>query len=284
MAHIKVHSDARKTPLESDHANFHALISWRAILGGILVAMLTMLGFVGLGFAFGGMGLSDGSSMQAAGIFTGVWFIVSLILSLFVGSYFAARVSKFRTGRIGSAQGLVIASVVLGFFLYQTIQAIGTVGSAAGNVLQTSGSVVVQGAQQAANNQTVMNTVNNLTEDALGDLNLRSEPRVVAQGIATRLLRGDTEGARSYLVRQSGITEAEAQQRIDQLRNTLNSYIEDVRNATATALRSLGWSLFLMVVLGALAAVAGGALGSVANFRKPLIRESEGYYPPGHAV
>ena len=272
MAHIKVHSESRKTPLESDFANFHALISWRAILGGILVAMLTMLGLLGLGFAFGGMGMSDGTSIQAAGIFTGVWFVISLVLSLFIGSYFAARVSKFRTGRIGSAQGLVIASVFLGFFLYQTIQAIGT------------GSAAIQGVQQAANNQTVMNTVNNLAEDALGDLNLRSEPRVVAQGIATRLLQGDTQGARNYLVRQSGITEAEAQQRIDQLRNTLNNYVETVREATATALRSLGWSLFLMVVLGALAAIGGGALGSVTNYRKPLVRETTGHYPPGQTV
>ena len=284
MANIKVNSSHGRTPLESDHANMHALISWRSIVAGLLVAFFTMIGLIGLGLAFGGIGMDEDTSARAAGIFTGVWFIVSTLISLFVGSYFAARLSKFRTGRIGSAQGLVIASVFLGFFLYQSVSAIGSLGGAAGNLLQSTGSAAMRGAQQVANNPAVMNTVNNITEDALGDLNLRSEPRVVAQGLATRLVQGDVQGAQTYLSRQSGITQAEAQTRINQLQSQLTGYIDRVKEAAAGALRSLGWSLFLMVALGGLAAVGGGALGSVANFRKPLIREDENYYPRGQTV
>lgn len=285
MANIKVNSSHHRTPLEFENADRHALISGRAIITGLLVAFFTMLGLIGLGLALGGINMGGDTSAQAVGVFTGVWFIVSALISLFIGSYFAARISKFRTGRIGSAQGLVIASLFLGFFLYQTVSAIGALGGAAGNVLQTTGSAAVQGAQQAAQNPAVMNTVNNMTEDALGDLNLKSEPRVVAQGLATRLLRGDVEGAKSYLSRQSGITEAEAETRINQLQTQVTGYVDQVKESVGNALQSLGWSLFLMVVLGALAAVGGGALGSVANFRKPLIREEAGgYYPHGQTV
>lgn len=284
MANTKVHSSHTRTPLESDHSNMHALISWRSIVAGLLIAMFTMIGLIGLGLAFGGINMNEDTSAKAAGIFTGVWFIVSTLVSLFVGSYFAARISKFRTGRIGSAQGLVIASVFLGFFLYQTVSAVGSLGSAAGNMIQSSGSAAIQGAQKAASNPAVMNTVNNMTEDALGDLNLRSEPRVVAQGLASRLIQGDVEGAKGYLSRQSGITEAEAETRINQLQTKVTGYTDKVKEATGNALQSLGWSLFLMVALGALSSVAGGALGSVANFRKPLIRDDEAYYPRGQTV
>jgi hypothetical protein len=273
MVSSKIHSN----PVEIESNNMHALISWRSIAAGLLIAMFTMTGLLGLGLAFGGIGLDEETSAKSAGIFTGVWFLVSALISLFSGSYFAARVSKFRMGRIGSAQGLVIASLFLGFFLYQTVSAIGTAGSAAGKIIGKSGSALTRGVQQAAGSPAVSNTVSNITEDALGDLNLRSEPRVVAQGVGTRLISGNTEGAKNYLARQAGITPDQADARIAQLKTQVDQVITNAKQGTAVALKSTGWSLFLLVLLGSLSATAGGALGSVANFRKPLIREREDY-------
>lgn len=274
MANYKVNSGPA---FEVDTNNMHALISWRSIVAGLLIAMFTMIGLLGLGLAFGGIGMDDDTSAKSAGIFTGVWFLVSALVSIFIGSYFAARVSKFRTGRIGSAQGLVIAALFLGFFLYQTIGAIGSVGSAAGSFLGKSGSAIAQGAEKASENPQVSNAVSTMTEDALGGLNLRSSPQVVAQGLGSRLFRGDTEGAKNYLAREAGITPTEADARIAQMKAQVDKVISDTKEATATGLKSMGWSLFLLVVLGALSAVGGGALGSVANFRKPLIRERDDY-------
>lgn len=280
MGNVRVNSK-----FEVDTVNMHALISWRSIVAGLLIAMFTMIGLIGLGLAFGGMGMNEDTSAQSAGIFTGVWFIASTLISLFVGSYFAGRVSKFRTGRIGSAQGLVIAALFLGFFLYQTLSTIGSVGSMAGSFLERSGSFIAQGASKAAENPTITNTINNLSEDALGDLNLRAEPQVVAQGLSSRLLRGDTEGAKNYLARQAGITPTEADARIVQMKAQVDKYVGDAKESAAVALRSTGWSLFLMVILGAIASVLGGALGSVANFRKPLVLSGrEEHYPPGRTV
>src|SRR5690606_1555284 len=91
-----VSSGARSTSLEVETNNFHALISWRSIVAGLLIAMLVMTGLLGLGLAFGGIGLDEDTSARSAGIFTGAWFIGSALISLFAGSYFAARVSKFR--------------------------------------------------------------------------------------------------------------------------------------------------------------------------------------------
>lgn len=276
MANYKVNS-----PLEVETPNMHALISWRSIVAGLLIAMFSMIGLLGLGLAFGGIGLDDDTSARSVGIFTGVWFLVSTLLSIFLGSYFAARVSKFRTGRIGSAQGLVIAALFLGFFLYQTIAAIGTAGSAAGSLLGKSGSAIASGASRASENPAVSGAVRDMAEDALGDLNLSSPPQTVAQGLGTRLFRGDTEGAKNYLARQAGITPTEADARIAQMKGQVDKIVSDTKEATSTALKSTGWSLFLLVLLGAISAVAGGALGSVANFRKPLIRDRDDFVTTG---
>lgn len=259
--------------LESDVATMHPLISWRSVIAGTLIAFFSMLGLLGLGMAFGGIGMDSDTSFRSAGIFTGVWFLVSALISIFAGSYFAARVSKFQTGRIGSAQGLVIAALFLGFFLYQMMSTLGMVGSAASNLVGGSASLVGRGVQNASQNQTIVNTVSNLSEDALGDLNLRSEPRTVAMGVGTRLANGNVESAKNYLALQAGISPAEADARISQLNTQVSQAVSQAREGAATALKSTGWTLFLLVALGALSAIAGGALGSVTNFRKPLSRE-----------
>lgn len=259
--------------LESDVATMHPLISWRSVVAGLLIAFFVMTGLIGLGLAFGGISMNEDTSAESAGIFTGIWFIASALISLFVGSYFAARVSKFQTGRIGSAQGLVIAALFLGFFLYQMISTIGMIGGAAGSLIGKTASIAGQGAQQASQSPVITNKVTDIAENAMGDLNLRSDPKTVATGVGNRLIAGDAEGAKNYLAMQAGITPAEADAKIAQLKGQVDQTVADAKNMAGDAMKATGWSLFLLVVLGALAAVGGGALGSVANFRNPLSRE-----------
>lgn len=263
------HRNSANHPLESDFAHLHPLISWRSVVAGLLISFLSLVILLSLGMAFGGLGLSDGASAQSAGIFTGVWFLVSSIISLFLGSYFAARVSKFHTNRIGSAQGLVIAALFFGFFLYQTFQTIGFVGGAATKTVSGAASAVSAGAQQLAGSET-MNTV---IEDALGDLNLRRDPQTIASGVASRLLAGNPESAKNYLARNAGITPQEADRRIAEARTQVDSAMMKAREGAAGALQATGWTLFATLLLGAAAAIGGGALGSRANYRKPLTRE-----------
>lgn len=259
-------------PLQSELTTMHPLISWRSVAAGLLIAFFTLAGLVGLGMAVGGISLNEDADVtaRAVGIFSGVWFLVSVLLSLFIGSYFAARVSKFKMGRIGSAQGLVIAALFIGFFLYQSMMMVGMAGQAAGNIIGKTGAVISSGAQQASQSPMITNTVNNIVEDSLGGLNLRSDPQTVATGVGTRLMRGDVESAKNYLSVQTGITAEEADQRIAALRTRVDDAVNRAKDGAATALQSTGWTLFLLVVLGSLSAVGGGALGSVANFRKPL--------------
>ena len=259
--------------LENDIATMHPLISWRSIAAGVLVSLFTMLGLLGLGMAMGGVGLDEDTSAQAAGVFSGIWFIASVIISLFVGSYFAARMSKFQTARIGSAQGVVIASLLIGFMVFQSVSMVGAIGSKVGTVIGKSVGIAAKGAQEASQSPGISSAVNNLSEEALAELNLKSEPSVVAQSVATRLINGNPESAKNYLAAQAGITPAEADTRIAQLKVEVDRRVEDAKVAAGNALQSAGWTLFFLVILGSASAIGGGALGSRANFRHPLSQE-----------
>jgi hypothetical protein len=264
---------AKTYELESDQMNFHPLVSWRSVLAGLLVGLLTLAIFLSLGAAFGGIGLSgEETSAANAGIFTGVWFLVSTVIALFVGGYFAARVSKFQSGRIGSAQGLVIASVFFGLFLWQAFATLGWAGRMTGQAVSGATMAAGAGISQAADSPVVKEAI----ENQIGDLNLKSEPSTVIGGIASRLVRGDSEGAKTYLASQAGITEAQADARIAQLRAQVETAMIEAREGAGRALQATGWSLFATLLLGSAAAIGGGALGSRANVRKPLVREHEG--------
>ena len=246
------------------------LICWRSAIGGFLVAMLTMVGLVGLGMAMGGMGMDEDTSAKSFGMFGGIWFLASSLISIFVGSYYSARVASFRIGRVGSAQGILIATLFLGFFLYQTIMTLGAAGRAAGTFVGKSAEMISAGSEKAMNSP----VISEMFEDRMADLNLRSEPKVVAMGVASRLLRGNTTGAKNYLAYQSGITPEQADARIVEFRADMNRYADEAKLAAADALRTTGWSLFTIVVLGVASAVGGGMLASRANLSAPIVRRS----------
>lgn len=253
-------------PLESEFKLNHPLMSWRSAVAGLIISFFVMAGLIGLGMALGGISMEEDTTMSSVGVFTGVWFLVSSILSIFVGSYFAARVSKYQTGRIGSAQGIVIAALFLGAFLWQSTMALGNLGRVTSSIMGKSFS----GVNQISQNPYAANFAGMIAEDSLGDLNLKSDPQIVAYGITSRLVRGDSQGATNYIAAQAGISSEDADQRITQLKNRFDAGLVEVKQQAAFALKTTGQSIFLLVVLSALSAILGGALGSVANHRKPL--------------
>lgn len=115
--------------------------------------------------------------------------------------------------------------------------------------------------------------VNDVIQQSLEGLNLKSDPKVVIEGVAVRLLKGDSEGARNFLARQAGMSNSEAQSRIDQVTEQVKTALAETREAAARTLSTAGWTLFGLMVIGLLAAIGGGALGSRTNLRRPLSDE-----------
>jgi len=244
------------------------LVSWSSLIAGILLALLIFSGALALGLAFGGMGLSGGSTAQRAGIFTGVWFILSAIVSLFVGGYACVRLGKFRNDIVGISHGFVIASLFVLLVLNQSATAVGWMTDVAGEA--ASGTAAALGTSAGALGQNSM--VRDIVEDSVGDLNLKSDPEVVISGVVSRMVRGDTQGAKNYLARQAGIPPAEVDARIAAARGQIDQAMTKARESTATAMKATGWSLFLFIVLGAISGALGGLLATQVNGRKPLAR------------
>lgn len=274
MSQVSINSGRYSNhPLESDSAHQHPLISWRSILAGLLVSFMVMATLLSLGMAIGGNGLSDGATAKNAGLFTGIWFVVSAVIALLGGSYFAARISKFHTNRLGGAQGLVIAALFFGLFLWQTFAAIGWAGSAATSAASSALGGAASAVSAAAGAGSESPLVRDLTARATNGLQLNAEPATVARNLATRLGQGDIEGSKDYLASVSGISREEASTKIEELRVQMDQALIQAREGAAKALQATGWSLFITMLLGAAAAAGGGALGALANFKKPLTRE-----------
>lgn len=239
------------------------LISWRSTLAGVALSIVTLLSCLALATAFGGIGLEDGATARNAGIFAGISVVLSIAFATFVGAYFAVRTFRTRVDIVGSAQGLLVGAIVVGLVVFQVFSLAGTLGSAAAKTLGAGAVAVGTGAAAASDNP----MVRELVEDNFTGLTLRSEPSVVIQGVASRLLRGDNESAKNYLAGQAGLTPAEADARIAAVQTRMEAAAVQAREATATAMKATGWSLFVTMVLGLMFSVLGGLLASVVNNR-----------------
>jgi hypothetical protein len=163
---------------------------------------------------------------------------------------------------VGGVQGFVVAALFFAFMISQVGALVGSVGSGLGNVIGSAGSA----ASSASNNPQVQAVI----QDRLGDLNLKSPPDQVAQGLGSRLVRGDTIGARNYLASQAGISRAEADRRINQFKTDFQAKMKDVGTAAAKAVSIAGWTLFGVFTLGTLFSVLGGAAGASRNLSVPV--------------
>lgn len=263
----------RANDLEVMQASWHPFVSWRAVIAGLFVTILTFSILSFLGMAVGGIALNnvveDGGA-QGLSIGAGVWFLVTVLVSLFVGSYFSGRVSSFFTARVGAAQGLVIAALFSVLFLYQVGLTLGAVTGGVANAVSGIGGAA---ASQAGNVNRLIQTpqIQQLIDRATANLNLRSEPEVVAQGVATRLIRGDEESAKNYLAYQAGITPEEADQRLAGIREDFTAAVQSAGQTAANVIQTIGWTMFAMLLLGTIVACWGGAIGARATMRKPLV-------------
>lgn len=250
---------------QNAHLHRH-LVCWKSVFAGFALSILCFAGIISLALAFGGVGLSDGSTVRNAGLFAGVSVVVATVLAIFIGSYFSVRLARFKVDVVGCAQGLVVASLVVGFVLWQTFSAVGMIGRAAAEATGTAAIMADAGAESLAREASIRMVI----EDSFGPVTLKSEPSVVAAGVSTRLLRGDREGAKNYFARQADLTPAEADARIAVMKQRMDESLVKARDASATALKTAGWSLFVMITLSAIASVLGGLLGAQVNLRRTL--------------
>ncbi|GET38164.1 hypothetical protein [Microseira wollei] len=118
--------------------DYHDRVRWGPIIAGVLVALATQLILSALGAAIGLSGLSTSGAPRTnagdVGTGIGIWSIISLFISLFVGSWVAARASGPMNRNTAMLNGAILwaTTLALGSWLLASGVA-GTFGAIASN-------------------------------------------------------------------------------------------------------------------------------------------------------
>ena len=258
-----------ETPAAGAAARMGA-VSWGAVLGGAFVIAALALLLLALGTGFGLSSVSPwpgrGVSVTTFGVMTAIWLLVVQWLSSAFGGYLAGRL---RTRSLGlhtdesyfrdTAHGLLAWAVAA------VVSAAVLAGAAA--VLTGSAATVTAGAAQGTAQSNLATAPSPYLLDALfrtdrADTGANAaDPRPEASRIiASGLLPGSEVSAadRTYLARlvaaRTGVSQEEAQKRVDDAIAQARKVADDARKAAA---RFSLYTAFSMLMGAFIAGVAG---------------------------
>lgn len=121
-------------------------VSWGAVFTGVIISLIVYLVMSVLGAAIGASLLSPLSRpdpVRAFGFGSGVWMILTTVVSVFAGAYFAGRCAPV----LGWLHGLLAWAVMILFIVFALASLIGGTVSVAGNMASagaTAGAVSAQ--------------------------------------------------------------------------------------------------------------------------------------------
>lgn len=264
-------------------------VSWRAILGGAIAATSSSIVLLALGAGLGFSAISpwpnSGASAATFTIVAGIWLIVVQWLSAGIGGYLTGRlrtkwvsVHNHEVFFRDTAHGLLtwaVATLIGAFVLASAVSsAIGTGTQAAATVA----SGVAQGAGTAASGARAYD-VDTLFRGQKPEFAASSEQSraETTRTLASRMANGDLPaGDRTYLAQQiatrTGISEADAQKRVDDVVAKEKAAATKAREVADAARKSASYiSIFtaLSMLIGAFIASAAAAYGGSLRDEHP---------------
>ena len=259
-------------------------VSWSSILAGVTaaIAVQLLLNLFGIGVGAATINPQQGQqSGQGLAVGAAIWFVLSSIISLFVGGWIAARLAGIPNKRDGALHGFVtwaVASLVL-FYLLST--AVGSLLGGAASVLGQTASLAARGAQAvtpAATNviaQATGVTPEQVRADA-GDLARDSNFQAFVTGVIKngQVTPQDRQALANLLVDRRNMSMQDANATIDrwqaQITQTVQQTKQTAAQAASTAASGVSkgaFGSFFALLLGLVAAVAGSWIGSQETVR-----------------
>jgi len=142
----------RSVPLDTSSRHFgsgldwHRRISWGAIIAGFIVAVFSQLLLTLLGIGIGASAVDlthNNTNGQGIAIGSGIYYVVSLLISCFLGGWVAGRLAKDKHTSESLIHGLLVVGMYALFTFY-------LLSSAIGNIIGGAGSFVSQNISSAA--------------------------------------------------------------------------------------------------------------------------------------
>ncbi|HUP58139.1 MAG TPA: hypothetical protein VM598_11845, partial [Bdellovibrionota bacterium] len=268
----RIHSAVEATGTHVTRDTGGTGLRWSTIIAGTFLSLLFFSILITLGAGVGGQAavrlIQGNDSGEAVGIGTIIWTSLAFIISLFAGQFVVSRTQIFLSRGVAATQGLIAASLFFALLLSGVGSVVGMVGRLAGQAAGVAG--------QAASSVAQTPQMKSAAQAALDGLDLRSPPEQVINGVVTRIASGNSEGARDFLAAEAGITPEEAQTRIDRVGSQIQTTAKDAGTGVAKAASAASFGLCLALVLGAISAALGGALGA----RRSLVREDRAEIRP----
>jgi len=268
-------------------------ISWGGVFAGVSVALTLQLVLNLLGAAIGA-GVIDparNDTPSAMSLSTGsvIWIIASGIISSFVGGYVASRLSGRAVRSTGALHGLTTWAVTTLIVFYMLTTSVGALigGAFTGvtSVFSGAGSTIATAATTAA--PALANTSDPLAgiEQRIRDASGGNDPQALrdtAVSAVRAVLTGDqaqAEDARNRaadaLARAQNIPVDQARQQVTDYENQYRQAVEQAKvrateaaQATATAVSTASYVAFGALLVGAVAALFGGSVGTSRAYRE----------------
>jgi hypothetical protein len=286
QAPVATTTDSVATPGSGVH--IHRRISWAAVVGGVVLAVVLQLLFslLGAGIGLGTVDSNAGSTPMTStlGIGAGLWWILSSCIAVRVGGFVAAWFAGVEIRFDGILHGLVtwgIATLLTFWLLTSAIGGIVGGGfSALGSVASATGSSVGDAAKPLA--QAAGVSPDMIQQQAQAYLQptdsnpATMSPQDAQKAIATNLTTyagGGTDAAAAkervitIMAAQMKISHDDAAKKFDdtqaklqQARDKAVQTAKDAADASASAASKASFGAFIVVLLGGLAAAFGGSM------------------------
>ena len=274
-------------------------VSWGAIFAGTILVLTiqVMLGLLGIGI---GLATIDPASNDTPSAFTltstaGIWAIVTVLIATFVGAWVAARLAGSPNNTDGLLHGIVTwalstlvavwlltsgaSAIISGAFgaLGSSIQGVtNAVQAVAPNSLsalppgleQQARQLLQQGTNQAEQTgQQAQQQAQQAAQDArqaTGEQSTLGAMREILAGVQEDATPEQRQAALQVISDQAGISEQEAQQRLDQFQQSYDQAAAEVEQRTqqaANALSGTAIATFVALLLGLIVGAIAGRLG-----------------------
>lgn len=275
-------------------------ISWGAVFAGLVIALVVQLTLSLLGIAVGASAidpLQGDTPGKGIAIGAGIWFLVSTLISMYIGACVAAHLAGTVRRSDSVLHGVLTwgATTLFTVFLLTSALgnliggAMGVLGKAASSAGQAAGQAVGQEASASGEINVDVDSLKQKAQQMIGQASGASgaqssqqggqaasspekDPEVVAA--MTRMYsRGgpqanpqDRQAVENILVTRYGMDRQEAsatiqqwQQKLQQTKAQAEQKAREAGEAAASATSQAAFWSFLILVLGAAAAAFGGA-------------------------
>ena len=141
-------------------------LSWGSIIAGVILSSIVYLIMSVLGAAIGASllsPLSQPNPLHGFGFGSGVWVIVTTVLAVFIGSYFAGRCAPV----LGWLHGLLSWAVMTLLIVFGMTSLIGGAVSTVGSVAATSAQVGATAANQTDTDPSTISAVKQQAQAAM---------------------------------------------------------------------------------------------------------------------